>query len=169
MSNRHVVVHTGLLGDVTVVASGEAVVGVYFPHHWVRPGPAVLGDEVVGDPLLDEAARQLTEYLAGGRVTFDLPVAAEGDSFQLKVWAMLGEIPYGATTSYGEIAERLGDRSLAQSVGQAVGSNPLSVIVPCHRVVGRDGKLTGYAGGLKRKQALLDLEEPAEVRAARLF
>jgi methylated-DNA-[protein]-cysteine S-methyltransferase len=82
---------------------------------------------------------------------------------------MLEEIPLGETTTYGELARKLGDSSLAWSVGQAVGHNPLSIIVPCHRVVGKDGKLTGYAGGLKRKQFLLDLEEPAVVKAGRLF
>ena len=87
--------------------------------------------------------------------------------FQRRVWSLLEEIPYGGTTSYGEIAARLGDT--AQAVGKAVGQNPLSIVVPCHRVVGKNGSLTGYAGGLKRKQFLLDLEEPAEVKSARLF
>ncbi|GAA1618148.1 hypothetical protein GCM10009744_00900 [Kribbella alba] len=85
------------------------------------------------------------------------------------MWALLDEIPFGETTTYGELAERLGDQTLAQQVGKAVGQNPLSIVVPCHRVVGKDGKLTGYAGGLKRKQFLLDLEEPATVKAGRLF
>jgi methylated-DNA-[protein]-cysteine S-methyltransferase len=102
-------------------------------------------------------------------VAFDLPLAVDGDEFQRRVWAMLDEIPFGETTTYGELAERLGDKALAQRVGQAVGHNPLSIVVPCHRVVGKDGKLTGYAGGLKRKQFLLDLEEPAAVKSERLF
>ena len=82
---------------------------------------------------------------------------------------MLDEIPFGETTTYGELAERLGDKALAQRVGKAAGHNPLSIVVPCHRVVGKAGKLTGYAGGLKRKQFLLELEEPAKVKAERLF
>jgi methylated-DNA-[protein]-cysteine S-methyltransferase len=85
------------------------------------------------------------------------------------VWTLLEEIPYGGTTTYGSLAEKLGDRSLAQEVGRAVGHNPLSVIVPCHRVVGKDGKLTGYAGGLRRKRFLLDLEEPSQAKTGRLF
>jgi methylated-DNA-[protein]-cysteine S-methyltransferase len=110
------------------------------------------------DPLLTAAARQIEEYLAGERVEFDLPTDAAGDDFQLRVWALLAEIPYGETVTYGDLAERCGDRRLARDVGQAVGSNPLSMIVPCHRVVGKDGKLTGYAGGLDRKRSLLELE-----------
>ena len=101
---------------------------------------------------------------------FDLPIELSGDEFQRQVWALLDEIPFGETTTYGELAERLGDKSLAQEVGQAVGHNPVSIIVPCHRVLGKNGKLTGYAGGLKRKQKLLDLESAASPAASdRLF
>jgi methylated-DNA-[protein]-cysteine S-methyltransferase len=92
-----------------------------------------------------------------------------GDDFQQRVWAILREIPYGTTTTYGAIAGRLGDKALAQRVGQAVGRNPLSIVVPCHRVVGSNGWLTGYAGGLERKRRLLDLEQPMDARAGRLF
>jgi methylated-DNA-[protein]-cysteine S-methyltransferase len=171
MNNRHAIVSTQL-GDLTLVASDDALVGIYFPHHWVKPERATLGDEVdaATDPVLAEATRQLTQYLAGERDDFDLTTELRGgDAFQQKVWALLDDIPRGATTTYGELAERLGDKQLAQLVGKAVGSNPLSIIVPCHRVVGKDGKLTGYAGGLKRKQFLLDLEEPALVKETRLF
>jgi methylated-DNA-[protein]-cysteine S-methyltransferase len=171
MNNRHAIVSTQL-GDLTLVASGDALIGIYFPHHWVKPERATLGDQVeaAADPVLKEAARQLDQYLAGERDDFDLTTELRGgDAFQQKVWALLDDIPRGATTTYGELAERLGDKQLAQLVGKAVGSNPLSIIVPCHRVVGKDGKLTGYAGGLKRKQFLLDLEEPALVKETRLF
>jgi methylated-DNA-[protein]-cysteine S-methyltransferase len=171
MNNRHAVVSTQL-GDLTLVAADDALIGIYFPHHWVKPERATLGDQVeaAADPVLTEAARQLAQYLAGERDAFDLKTQLRGgDAFQQKVWALLDEIPRGATTTYGELAERLGDKQLAQLVGKAVGSNPLSIVVPCHRVVGKDGKLTGYAGGLKRKQFLLDLEEPALVKEARLF
>ncbi|MGH9094887.1 MAG: methylated-DNA--[protein]-cysteine S-methyltransferase [Acidimicrobiales bacterium] len=170
MTIRHAIVDTAL-GELTLVAAGDAIVGVYFTHHWTKPARDTFGPQVdaVDDALLETARTQLTEYLDGGRASFDLPTAAGGDSFQQRVWAMLDDIPYGETTTYAELAERLGDRSLAQSVGQAVGHNPLSVIVPCHRVVGKDGKLTGYAGGLERKQFLLDLEEPALAKAGRLF
>jgi methylated-DNA-[protein]-cysteine S-methyltransferase len=171
MNNRHAIVSTQL-GDLTLVASDDALIGIYFPHHWVKPERATLGDEVdaAADPVLAEATHQLNQYLAGERDDFDLKTGLRGgDAFQQKVWALLDDIPRGATTTYGELAERLGDKHLAQLVGKAVGSNPLSIIVPCHRVVGKDGKLTGYAGGLKRKQFLLDLEEPALVKATRLF
>lgn len=170
MNERHAIVGT-VLGDVTVLAAAGAIVGLYFAHHWTKPSRDSFGPEVDarGDALLDRARVQLAEYLSGDRTSFDLPTAASGDAFQQRVWAMLKEIPFGETVTYAELAEKLGDRGLAWSVGQAVGHNPLSIIVPCHRVVGTNGKLTGYAGGLKRKQFLLDLEEPAPSRAGKLF
>ncbi len=114
-----------------------------------------------GDPLLDEAERQLSEYFAGNRREFELPVAADGTEFQKKVWSYLRTIPYGTTTSYGRIATDLGyEPGISRAVGAANGANPLPIVVPCHRVIGADGKLTGYAGGLGRKQTLLDLEQP---------
>lgn len=113
------------------------------------------------DPVLDLAERQLEEYFAGERTQFDLPLASDGSPFQQLVWAELGRIPYGETTTYGEIARRLGyDTAVSRAVGSANGSNPIPVVVPCHRVIGADGKLTGYAGGLERKQILLRLEQP---------
>ncbi|MFF0266346.1 methylated-DNA--[protein]-cysteine S-methyltransferase [Kribbella sp. NPDC004536] len=160
--NRHAVVSTRI-GELTVVVSGTDLVGIYFPHHWVKPSAETLGIEVT-DPLIAGVAEQLEEYFDGRRVRFDLPVRLEGDEFQRRVWAVLEEIPYGETTTYGEIAQRLGEP--AQAVGKAVGQNPVSIVVPCHRVIGKNGSLTGYAGGLKRKQFLLDLEEPI---GARLF
>jgi len=166
MSTRHSVVDTQL-GQVTLVAAGDAITGLYFPHHWYRP--ADLGARVEPDPLLSAAADQLIAYLAGERQGFDLPLATAGNAFQEQVWALLHQIPYGTTTTYGTLARELGDKSLAQAVGKAVGHNPISVIVPCHRVVGSTGALTGYAGGLARKQFLLALEEPAPVAAGRLF
>jgi methylated-DNA-[protein]-cysteine S-methyltransferase len=170
MDTRHAIIDT-VLGQLTIVAADNAVVGVYFPHHWTRPSVEAFGRPVdtADDDLLEAARAQLVEYLSGERTSFDLPTAVRGDDFQRRVWAMLDEIPFGATTSYGDLAERLGNKALAQSVGQAVGHNPLSIIVPCHRVVGKDGTLTGYAGGLRRKQFLLELEEPAVVKAGRLF
>ncbi|TDD24681.1 methylated-DNA--[protein]-cysteine S-methyltransferase [Kribbella turkmenica] len=162
--NRHAIVSTRI-GDLTLVASDDALAGVYFPHHWVRPAAETLGDRAEAtDPVIAGAARQLADYLAGERTSFDLPTALRGDDFQLRVWSVIEGIPYGATTSYGEIATRLGET--AQAVGKAVGQNPLCIVVPCHRVVGKNGSLTGYAGGLERQQFLLDLEEPV---TARLF
>jgi methylated-DNA-[protein]-cysteine S-methyltransferase len=171
MSVRHTKVGTQL-GELTLVADGDELTGLYFPHHWYRPPEESFGRRVpaaADDPVFGEASRQLAEYLAGTRRSFDLPLAARGDDFQQRVWALIRAIPYGETRSYADLADELGDRRLAQEVGQAVGRNPLSVIVPCHRVVGSRGQLTGYAGGLKRKQFLLRLEEPAPALAGRLF
>lgn len=170
MSTRHAVVET-VFGDVTIVATGDAVVGLYYPQHWTNPDRAAFGPQVdaADDVLLGTARLQLVEYLAGERTSFELPTAATGSVFEQRVWQVLAAIPYGETTSYGAIAESLGDRNLARMVGRAVGHNPLSIVVPCHRVVGRDGKLTGYAGGLERKHFLLDLEGLAPVSAGRLF
>ncbi|GAA0980556.1 methylated-DNA--[protein]-cysteine S-methyltransferase [Acrocarpospora macrocephala] len=170
MRTRHTVVDT-TLGPVTIVASDDAVTGLYFRHHIRRPAQETFGPAVANadDTLLAEAAAQLAAYLDGRRRGFDLPLRAEGDTFQQAVWSIVNEIPFGETTTYGRIAERLGDRTLAYRVGQAVGANPLCIFVPCHRVLGANGSLTGYAGGLKRKQALLELEEPVQVRAGRLF
>jgi methylated-DNA-[protein]-cysteine S-methyltransferase len=163
--NRHAKVSTRI-GELTVVVSDGALVGVYFPHHWVKPTAEALGAEA-SDPLIDVVVEQLEEYFAGERVTFDLPTQLQGDEFQRRVWTVLEEIPYGETTTYGEIAGRLGEPAhAAQAVGKAVGQNPLSIVIPCHRVIGKNGSLTGYAGGLKRKQFLLDLEQPV---GARLF
>jgi len=167
---RHAVVDTAL-GEVTLVAAGDAIVGLYFRQHWYRPPQTDFGRCVPSseDELLSAAARQLEEYLNGDRACFDLPTAASGDPFQERVWALLRQIPRGHTVTYGELAEMLGDKGQAQLVGQAVGRNPLCVIVPCHRVVGADGRLTGYAGGLPRKRYLLELEAPLDVKADRLF
>jgi methylated-DNA-[protein]-cysteine S-methyltransferase len=167
---RHTTLRTAL-GDLTLSAAGEALTGLYFPGHWHPPTAEDLGAPVEADvdPLLARTREQLEQYLAGERRGFDLPLTTHGDAFSERVWALLREIPYGETTTYGALAERLGSRGLAQRVGQCVGRNPLSILVPCHRVVGADGSLTGYAGGLERKRALLELEEPAEHAAERLF
>ncbi len=153
----HTVVQTRL-GELTLVAEDGLLTGVYFPHHWHRPAPETFGAYVESDPVFDRAARQLAEYLAGDRETFDVPVRADGDEFQHRVWDLIAGIPYGRTLTYGDLARALGPGVQARDVGAAVGSNPLSIVVPCHRVVGKDGKLTGYAGGLRRKRSLLDLE-----------
>ncbi|MEO0558749.1 MAG: methylated-DNA--[protein]-cysteine S-methyltransferase [Bacteroidota bacterium] len=120
-----------------------------------------LVNAVWSDGTDSEPARQLEAYFAGERTVFDLELAPEGTPFQQQVWAALGEIPYGQTISYGELATRLGRPLGAQAVGRANGQNPIGVIVPCHRVVGADGALVGYAGGLDRKEALLRLEGAA--------
>ncbi|MYS22910.1 methylated-DNA-[protein]-cysteine S-methyltransferase [Streptomyces sp. DvalAA-14] len=156
------------VGELVVTAEDGSLVGLYFAHrHRGRPAPADFG--VRDDTGFEAVRRQLAEFFAGARQTFELPLAVRGDAFEQRVWELIAAIPYGRTRTYGELADELGDRALAQAVGAAVGRNPLSLLVPCHRVVGAGGKLTGYAGGLDRKRFLLDLEEPAEQRTARLF
>jgi methylated-DNA-[protein]-cysteine S-methyltransferase len=155
------------LGDLTVVSRGRSVTGLYFPHHWHLPDRASFGQ--YRDAGFDDVRRQLGEYLAGARREFDLRVETAGSPLQERVWQLIGRIPYAETVSYGELARELGDGVTAQEVGAAVGRNPVSIIVPCHRVVGASGALTGYAGGLRRKRILLDLERDVAGRSARLF
>jgi methylated-DNA-[protein]-cysteine S-methyltransferase len=170
MQTRHTVIDSPL-GDLTLVADGDTLTGVYFRQHWHPPKAEALGQyvEPAADELFGRATEQLAEYLAGGRRDFDLPVAFAGDARQRRIWELLTDIGYGQTKTYGELAAELGDGTTAYEVGQAVGRNPLSIVVACHRVIGKDGALTGYAGGLKRKRFLLDLEEPAAATAGRLF
>lgn len=164
MTRTHTTVETPI-GELTLVAEAGALIGVYYPGHWTRPDPAAFGRRA--DRGFEAAQGQLAEYFAGERTTFAPPTALTGDGLQRTVWDLIDRIPYGQTTTYGELARELGDPALARAVGGAVGHNPLSVIVPCHRVVGKDGGLTGYAGGLRRKRFLLDLE--ARGRSTRLF
>ncbi|TXJ07667.1 MAG: methylated-DNA--[protein]-cysteine S-methyltransferase [Aeromicrobium sp.] len=113
------------------------------------------------DPLLNRIEVQLNEYFAKERTDFDLPLAQDGTEFQVKVWNQLRKIPYGQTMSYSDMARKLGyDAGISRAVGVANGANPIPIVVPCHRVVGADGTLTGYSGGIERKQALLTLENP---------
>jgi methylated-DNA-[protein]-cysteine S-methyltransferase len=163
MNTRHTILDSPV-GELTVVADGDALTGLYFPGHLRMPDPAGFGPRE--DAAFEETARQVAEYFTGGRTEFDLPLAPHGGAFELRVWELLRAIPYGETRSYGDLARELGDPALAQAVGSANGRNPISIVVPCHRVVGADGSLTGYAGGLDRKRYLLDLEAPV---AARLF
>ena len=158
MTTTHATMETPV-GELTLVGEGDVLTGVYFPGHWTRPDRGRFGPRVVEG--FDEARRQLAEYLAGERRVFDLATASRGEPFQRRVWELLDGIPYGEKTTYGAIARELGgDPTLARAVGRAVGANPLSIVRPCHRVVGRDGALTGYAGGLDRKRFLLELEAP---------
>lgn len=144
------------LGELTLVAEHGTLSGVYFPGHWTRPDPASFGERA--DHGFEEAERQFNEYLAGERTSFDLPTVADGSEFRRRVWERLERIPYGRTVTYGELAAELGSPTLARKVGGAVAHNPLAIIVPCHRVLGKGGRLTGYAGGLERKRLLLELE-----------
>jgi methylated-DNA-[protein]-cysteine S-methyltransferase len=165
-----VVTHTTIaskLGEVTVVARQGTVVGLYFPNHWYRPDPAGFGPR--SDIGFDAVHDQISQYLAGDRQEFTVPVAANGDGYQERVWSLVRQIPYGDTTTYGDLARQLGAGTTPQEVGAAVGRNPVCLLVPCHRVVGAGGKLTGYAGGRSRKRFLLDLEADVSGRANRLF
>ncbi len=118
-------------------------------------GDALAGEQI---PVLKAAARQLEEYFAGDRRDFDLPVALHGTAFQRKVWEQLQGIPCGETLSYGQLAKRIRQPSASRAVGLANGRNPVSIVIPCHRVIGADGSLTGYGGGIERKQWLLEHE-----------
>jgi methylated-DNA-[protein]-cysteine S-methyltransferase len=164
------VIHTVVdspVGPLTLVADGAALVGLYFDGHLRPPRLADRGPRA--DDGFDAAVRQLGEYFAGTRREFDLELAPRGSAFEEKVWALLTKIPYGETRTYGQLAADLGDPGGAQAVGNANGWNPISIVVPCHRVVGTSGSLTGYAGGLRRKRFLLSLEEPPAAEDGRLF
>jgi methylated-DNA-[protein]-cysteine S-methyltransferase len=145
------------IGELTLVANGGQLTGLYMDAQQHRPAGATFG--AVGNPAAEpfaSAARQLAAYFAGDLTAFDLPLAPAGTQFQRRVWSELRTIPYGQTCSYGEIARRIG--SASRAVGLANGKNPIALIIPCHRVIGSDGSLTGYGGGLDRKRYLLDLE-----------
>ena len=158
------------IGPLTVIAEDGAITHVHMGEAKHGPAEESLGSEAsVTDEPFASAATQLAAYFAGELRDFDLPLAPRGDEFHQKVWALLKQIPYGQTRSYGDLARALGDRNLAQAVGTANGRNPIAIVIPCHRVIGADGSLVGYAGGLDRKRYLLALEEPGADEAGRLF
>lgn len=136
------------IGALTLTASADAVTAVRFGAQSARDA----------SPLLDAAETQLREYFARARRTFDLPLAPHGTAFQQRVWAALRAIPYGETRTYGELAAAIGNPRAARAVGMANHRNPLPILIPCHRVIGADGSLTGYAGGMAAKRRLLALE-----------
>lgn len=146
------------LGPMIVAATARGIAGVWFEGQ--RHLPDCSAWPVQPDhPLLRQAVRQLDDYFAGTRVAFDLPLDLQGGTaFQRSVWQALLSIPRGGTTSYGNLSQRIGQPAAVRAVGAAVGRNPVSIVVPCHRVLGSNGSLTGYAGGLERKGALLRLE-----------
>jgi methylated-DNA-[protein]-cysteine S-methyltransferase len=156
------------VGDLVLTATETGLTGVYFPTSRKQPfslrrvSPHPLTPSPVGrggtNDLLNRVEAQLNEYFAGSRTTFDLPLEPTGTDFQLSVWELLRRIPYGVTTSYGELARRLGDPKASRAVGAANGANPIPIIVPCHRVVGSKGELTGFGGGIERKRWLLEHE-----------
>ncbi len=145
------------VGPLTLVAKDGVLTGLYMDRQRYRPAEETFGEP---DPEpFAEAAGQLRDYFAGRRTDFDLPLAMQGTAFQRQVWDELRAIPYGETVTYGELAERLGRApTSARAVGLANGHNPVSIIVPCHRVIGSTGSLTGYGGGIQRKEQLLAFE-----------
>lgn len=156
------------IGPLTIVAEDEKVTGLYMEVHRHGPGPESFGQP--GDPAQEPfaaAAMQLEAYFAGQLTEFDLPLAPAGTDFQRRVWTRLQAIPYGQTVSYGELARELGNPAASRAVGLANGRNPISIVVPCHRVIGADGSMTGYGGGLDRKRFLLALERTTSVGTAR--
>lgn len=163
------------VGELLLAADDAGLTGVYFAEHRHGPGPGAPGVEPTGAgashpattwtpaearpgaaaDVLAEARAQLARYFAGDLTAFTLPLAARGTPFQARVWRALGDIPFGATISYAELARRVGDPAAVRAVGGANARNPISVVVPCHRVVGADGSLTGFGGGVERKRWLL--------------
>lgn len=147
------------IGPLTLVAEAGQLTALYMDTQRHRPDEDSLGAQGDrGTAPFDAAARQLADYFGGQLTEFDLPLAPAGTAFQRQVWAALQTIPYGQTWSYAQLAEKIGRASAVRAVGLANGKNPISLVIPCHRVIGSDGSLTGYGGGLDRKRFLLDLE-----------
>lgn len=155
---RHFTMSDTAVGPLTIVGDGTAVIGIYMNAHRHAPDVAAFGEVDSGDEVLRAAVAQLEQYFKGTRTQFDLPTSARGTQFQEEVWSALRAIPYGQTRTYGQLAEQIGRPTAVRAVGLANGRNPLSIVVPCHRVVGADGSLTGYGGGTRNKQVLLELE-----------
>ncbi|MHB1249046.1 MAG: methylated-DNA--[protein]-cysteine S-methyltransferase [Polaromonas sp.] len=154
------------LGPILVAATSKGLAGLWFiegqrhlPQELAEAGASAGWPGDPDHPVLKQVSQQLTEYFAGQRSHFEVPLDLTGGTpFQQSVWQALLAIPYGGSASYGEVSQRIGKPAAVRAVGAAVGRNPVSIIVPCHRVMGADGSLTGYAGGLHRKTALLKLE-----------
>lgn len=153
------------VGELKLVASAKGLAAILWEHD--NPNRVRLGEMADGadHPVLVEAGRQLNEYFSGKRKAFSVPLDFSGTEFQKSVWNALLTIPYGETRSYGEIAVQLGNPKAVRAVGAANGKNPISIIAPCHRVIGSNGKLTGFAGGLEAKSALLRIESAGTSRS----
>ncbi len=166
MSTHHYILKSPL-GPLTLVATEQVLTGLYFPDHPHAPaaesfGTALSDADLHGAEVLTLSRDQVREYFAGKRRDFDLPLAPQGTEFQHRVWAALRDIPFGQTRSYGEIAKTIEAPKASRAVGMANGRNPLAIIVPCHRVIGSDGSITGYSGGQQRKRELLERERSQE-------
>ncbi|MDE1178797.1 MAG: methylated-DNA--[protein]-cysteine S-methyltransferase [Edaphobacter sp.] len=153
------------VGELTLVASDHGLVAILWPDDSPRRVPLGETTHEPGHPILKDTTRQLDEYFTRQRTAFDLPLDLRGTSFQQSVWRALTTIPYGETRSYLALATQLGNSAATRAVGAANGRNPISIVVPCHRVIGSSGRLTGFAGGLEAKARLLELEQPARQRA----
>lgn len=152
MGSFHYFTYQTPIGKLTIASDGSAITNIAF-------GAVKLGGEAQASALTNKAANQLQQYFAGKRTTFDFPISAQGTDFQQAVWAAVSRIPYGETRSYKEIAASVGNQRATRAVGMANNKNPLPIVVPCHRVIGVNGKPVGYAGGLKLKEYLLELEQ----------
>lgn len=146
------------IGELLLAADESALTGVYYAGRKHVPAIHKHWKPDRKHPILIEAAAQLQDYFAGRRAGFDLPLRMTGTAFQKKVWKEIAQIPFGKTVTYGELARRVGSPTAIRAAGASTGRNPVSIIVPCHRVVGKNGSLTGFAGGLERKRHLLKLE-----------
>lgn len=149
---------TKLLGDLLLVATSTHLVGMYFPNQ--KRGPKLPGDWVLNPehPVLRQAGVEIQEYLDGKRTSFSVPISFEGTDFQQEIWRQIALIPFGQTITYSELACRANVPKAVRAAGAATGRNPLGIIVPCHRVIGKNGSMTGFAGGLERKKSLLKIE-----------
>ena len=156
------------LGPIALAFDAGALTGLYFDGQKHQPPITTFGSRRDDDPLARRMANLLERYFKGETVEFDVPLAMHGTSFQQKVWVALQTIGRGRTSTYGDLARQIGSPAAVRAVGAAVGRNPVSIFVPCHRVIGRDGSLTGYAGGLERKQHLLALEGVLPAASLRL-
>lgn len=157
IGNKHKCIQTPV-GKLTIVAGAAGIKAVLWENDKPERVRLDIGIEDKDDELLTKAAGQLNQYFAGQRKTFDLPLDFVGTDFQRSVWNALLTIPFGETRSYGEIAAQIGNPKSVRAVGAANGKNPISIIAPCHRVIGANGELTGFAGGLENKKILLELE-----------
>lgn len=140
------------LGSLLIKANNSAITSI----HFLQDNETV--PELLGNALTNQCVSELSEYFAGKRVRFDVPLAPDGTKFQQSVWNALNDIPYGKTCSYGDVAKKIGNPKAARAIGMANNRNPIPIIIPCHRVLGSNGNLTGYAGGLENKSYLLNLE-----------
>ncbi|WP_436862497.1 methylated-DNA--[protein]-cysteine S-methyltransferase [Staphylococcus caeli] len=157
-------VYQSPLGQITLISDGQNITGLWLPTHKDFESRYKLGLTEADLPIFEKAKRWLDEYFSGNNPEIDFPLSAKGTTFREQVWQLLLEIPHGETVTYGYLAEKVGalrgkSKMSSQAVGGAVGSNPISIIIPCHRVVGKDGSLTGYGGGIDAKIELLKIEQ----------